>query len=92
MKIGKKFLLEKLPFLGDQKKYQKDFLFKIWFFFKNNIGIKENIFPKILFYFFIFCPLDFFENMDPKRGSSHWFLNQNQKYLGSSPYCTLGNH
>ena len=29
MKIGKKFLLEKLPFLGDQKKYHKDFLFKI---------------------------------------------------------------
>ena len=92
MRAGQKKFLEKIPFLKNKKSIKKIFYLRFDFFFKNNIGIKENIFPKILFYFFILCPLDFFENMDPKRGSSHWFLNQNQKYLGSSPYCTLGNH
>ena len=48
---------------------------------KYNIGIKEHIFPKKKCFTFYFLPPGFFWKYGPERGSSHWFLNQNQQNL-----------
>ena len=63
MRAGQNLFLEKVLFL-EIKKCQKDVLFKIWF--SSIKGIKEHIFPKKNVLLFIFCPLDFLENMDLK--------------------------
>ena len=54
MRAGKNFILEKLTFLENLKKYQADFLFKIWFF-EYYKGLRESIFPKKN-YFLFFAP------------------------------------
>ena len=77
MKAGKNFFREKLPFLENQKKQQNDFSFKIDFL--NIIQAVKKVFFKTKCSLLVFLPLGLKKNINLKRGSSHWFLNQNKK-------------
>ena len=63
MRARQNLFFEKVPFLENKKSIKKVFFFKDLIIFEYNIGIKEHIFQKKN-YFFIFCPLDFFEVMN----------------------------
>ena len=69
----------KITLLKKSKKVSKRFLFKIWFFSSIIKALKKVFFPKKKFYFLFFVPWIFLKYL--KRGSSHWFLNKNQKNL-----------
>ena len=81
MKLQKIIYFGKITLFWKSKKYQKDFLYKIWFFYSNIIKTLKKAFKNKKNYIFYFLPLGFFGNMDLKRGSSCWFLNQNHKHL-----------
>ena len=64
MRARQNLFFEKVPFLENKKSIKKMFFFQDLIIFEYNIGIKEHIFQQKKNYFFIFCPLDFFEVMN----------------------------